>query len=289
MRRYVRRRPFVAVACLAALVLVLVAAPVARADDTVCGVAGNPAPFILPPGVYDNIIVPKGGTCWILGDSATISIRGNVTAFQGSRLFMRQVGVGGNVKGLADSVVQISALPGRTEIGGNVVGEKTDYLELQFSGNIVRGDVHVTGRGRVPAADADVGVNICGLILPNGNIEVEKMTVANFGIYVSNAFCSALTFVNNGTVKVEDNHILGNAVLDVGEQIIANGNLHVFKNTGPGMKSVQFNSVQNGDIQCYENENPFVGGPNQGRAPKSVFVTMFPPVTAPNQCFGTSM
>jgi len=286
---YVRRMSRLAVACAAGVAL-LVAAPVARADDTICGVGGTPAAgIILPAGIYDNIVVPEDGVCWILGDSATITIKGNVTAFPRSRLFMRQVGVGGNVKGLADSIVQISALPGRTEIRGDVIGDKVDYLELQFSGNIVHGDVKVTGRGTVPAADAALGVNICGAVLPNGNIQIEKMTVAGFGIYVSNAFCSALTFVNNGTVKVEDNHILGDATLDVGEQVIANGNLHVFKNTGPGVKSVQFNSVENGDIQCYGNEAPFVGGPNVGHAPQSVFVSLFPPMTAPNQCFGTSM
>jgi hypothetical protein len=289
-RRHVRGTRRVAVACLAALAL-LVAAPVARADDTTCGVAGNPAPFILPPGAYDNVVVPEGGTCWILGDSATITIKGNVTAFPRSRLFMRQVGVGGNVTGLADSVVQMHALPGRTEIRGNVVGDKVDVLEVQFAGNIVHGDIHVTGRGLVPPAQADVGVHICGATLPNGSIEIEKMTISRF-IRLDNMYCSAPNTLQNGGIKVEDNYVpAGVEGMHIGQAQIANGNLHVFKNRGDGPKTVMGNNVMNGDIQCYENDSPFVGGPNMGRAPKSVVVTSFPLplVTAPNQCSGTSM
>jgi hypothetical protein len=196
---------------------------------------------------------------------------------------MRQVFVGGNVTALADSVVRISALPRPTEIGGNVIGDKADYVELQFFGNIVHGNVHISGRGDVPAADADSGAVICGVIMPNGSIEVEKMTV-NFGIFVDNMFCSAPSFLDNGSIKVEDNHVLSGATMRVGEAQIANGNLHVFKNTGPGTKRVNNNNVSTGDIQCYENEAPFVGGPNMGRAPNQP-----PPLmNGRNQCFGTS-
>jgi hypothetical protein len=277
----------VVLACLAALVLVI--PPAAQADDTTCGMEGNPAPFILPPGVHDNVVVPEGGHCWILGESGVIEIKGDVTAFPDSELLMRSVTVGGNVTALEDSFVRISALPGRTEIGGNVIGDKADYVELQFFGNIVHGNVHISGRGDVPAAAADFGTVICGVIMPNGSIEVEKLTV-NFGIFVDNSFCSAPSFLSNGGIKVEDNYVLSGARLRVGEAQIANGNLHVFKNTGPGMKFVNNNNVSNGDIQCYENEDPFVGGPNIGRAPKSVIVSVFPlVVTAPNQCSGTSM
>jgi hypothetical protein len=267
-------------ACLSALVLII--PPAAQADDTTCGMEGNPAPFILPPGVYENVVVPEGGHCWILGDSNTITINGNVTAFPDSDLFMRTVSVGGNVTALADSFVRISALPRPTEIGGSVIGDKADYVELQFFGNIVRGNIHISGRGDVPSAAADFGTVICGVRMPNGSIEVEKLTV-NFGIFVDNKFCSAPSFLDNGGIKVEDNHVLAGAEMRVGEAQIANGNLHVFKNTGPGMKGVNNNNVSNGDIQCYENEDPFVGGPNMGRAPNQP-----PPLmSGRNQCFGT--
>ena len=268
---------------LAALVMV----PVAQANDTTCGVEGVPAPFILPPGNYDNVVVPEGGTCWILGDSATITIKGNVTAFPGSRLFMRQVPIGGNVTGLEDSIVQISGLPRPVEIGGDVVGDKVDLLEVQFAGNIIRGDIHVTGRGLVPAAQADIGVHICGAMLPNGNIEVEKMTISRF-IRLDIAYCSVPNTLQNGSIKVEDNFIpAGVEGMHIGQAQIANGNLHVFKNRGGGPKTVTGNNVMNGDIQCYENEAPFVGGPNIGRAPKSPPLVI-PPVSGPNQCSGTS-
>lgn len=251
--------------CLAAVVLVI--PPAAQADDTTCiGVIS---------GVHDNVIVPEGASCLIEGPGTVI--KGNVTAFPRSDLLIQGgVDVGGNVTGLADSRVRIN----HTEVGGDVVGDKTNYLELNFTGNIVHGNIHVSGRGRVPDAEADLGVVICGAVLPNGNIEVEKMTVT-FGIFVDNGFCSALLFVNNGSVKVEDNHVLPGARMSVGEAQLANGNLHVFKNTGPGLKEVNNNNVSKGDIQCYENDPPFVGGPNIGRAPNQ-------PPPGRNQCFGTS-
>jgi hypothetical protein len=276
-RRHVLGTRRAVVACLAALAL-LVAAPVARAGDTVCiGVIA---------GTHDNVIVPEGASCLIEGPGTLI--RGNVTALADSDLLIQGgVVVRGNVKGLPDSIVSLLS----TDVGGDVIGDKTDVLNLPFMGNIVRGDIHVTGRGVVPLSEADVGVHICGVRMPNGNIEIEKMTISRF-IRLDIAYCSAPNILENGSIKVEDNFIpAGVEGMHIGQAQIANGNLHVFKNRGSGPKTVMGNNVMNGDIQCYENDPPFVGGPNTGRAPKSVVVSSFPLplVTAPNQCSGTSM
>jgi hypothetical protein len=258
-RRDLRRTRLVVVACMAALAL-LVAAPVAQADDTVCGIAGNPAIIVvLTGGPYDNVVVPEGGRCYI--QFAVIR---------------------GNVKALPDSLLTLVG----NEIGGNIIGDKADMVQVQQ--NTIGGDVHIKegGPNTVEAAEVLVGSNT----LTSGDIVVQKMTIVK-GLLVG---FTGENYVQNGNVTVEDNVILGGTSMSVDSQQIANGNLHVFKNTGPGAKSVMKNNVSpNGDIQCYENEDPFVGGPNQGRAPKSVIVPSFPPVfpptTAPNQCSGTSM
>jgi hypothetical protein len=100
-------------------------------------------------------------------------------------------------------------------------------------------------------------------------------------------YCSAPNFVNNGNIKVEDNFLMAGEPLRIGVAQIANGNLHVFKNKGVIPKIVTNNNVTNGDIQCYENDPPFTGGPNTGRAPNQP-PFMVPPLTGQNQCSGTS-
>jgi hypothetical protein len=262
MRSYVRRVRLVVVACAAGVAL-LVAAPVARADDTVCGIAGNPAIVVLTGGPYDNVVVPEGGRC-----------------------FIQFAEIKGNVKALPDSLLTIV----QTEIGKNVLGDKADMVQVA-GGNTIGGDIHIKegGPNTVEAQEVLIGGNT----IINGDILVQKMTIEK-GLLVG---FTGQNLVQNGNVTVEDNVIvagtLANQGLRVDSQQIANGNLHVFKNTGPGAKSVMGNNVMKGDIQCYENEDPFVGGPNTGRAPKAVpvfsFPPVFPPKTAPNQCAGSSM
>ena len=268
-------------AVLACLAVVLIIPPAAQADDTTCGV--------IAAGTHDNVIVPEGAFCLIQGPGTVI--KGNVTAFPRSSLLIQGgVEVHGNVIGLADSLVRLHAgLPIENIVRGNVLGDKVDGLELQFVGNVVHGDIHVTGRGVVPLTEADIGVHVCGARLLNGSIEVEKMTISRF-IRLDNGYCSAPNFLDKGGIKVVENHVPpGVEGLWIGQAQIASGNLQVFKNTGGGPKTVVGNNVATGEIQCYENDPPFVGGPNMGKAPKSVPVFMMPLTTAPNQCSGTSM
>jgi hypothetical protein len=116
------------------------------------------------------------------------------------------------------------------------------------------------------------------------------MTISK-GLLVTGGFCEGPNEVDNGNVTIQENVIVTGVPPASGMHIdsnqIANGNLHVFKNVGMGAKDVVFNNVLNGDIQCYENDPPFVGGPNMGRAPNQPPI-MFPPLNGDNQCVGTS-
>jgi hypothetical protein len=64
--------------------------------------------------------------------------------------------------------------------------------------------------------------------------------------------------IANGNVKIEQNLIIG-FMLVVGNEIA--GNLQAFGNRGPGDKTVQGNVVGE-SVQCFENDEPFVGAPN---------------------------
>jgi hypothetical protein len=152
--------------------------------------------------------------------------------------------------------------------------------------NTVGGNIQIKDGGPNLGVPAWQEVLICGATLPNGNIEVANMTIAR-GLILDNSYCSAPNILENGNIKVEGNRLTAGEGMRIGQQFLANGNLHVFKNKGALPKSVMQNTVVNGDIQCYENDPPFVGGPNSGRAPNQPPVA-FPPLTGKNQCVGTS-
>jgi hypothetical protein len=113
----------------------LVAAPAAMADDTTC--VG-----VLPPGVYDNVVVPSGASCVIAG----AEIRGNLKAEPGSQIIdVRNSTIHGNVEG--DSFSSFD-LHGST-VGGNVTLKKFT-TNVQVCETQVREDLQVEdGQGRV--------------------------------------------------------------------------------------------------------------------------------------------
>jgi hypothetical protein len=229
-----------------ALMALAVSAPPALADDTRCM-------EVLPPGVYDNVVVPEGRDCFM--NQATV--RGNLKALPGSRLFVSS-----------------------SEIRGNVEGDKPEALWLTrgIEGNFVGGNVAVTGAGagapfQVPGGGplVHVSVAICDTILPGGNVSIEKSSEETAGtVAVGSPIleCGG-NELEKGNIFVQENFVseflvvIGNAV---------GGNLQVFKNRGPGAKSVSLNTVRE-DVQCKENDQPFVGGPNAARK-------------AEDQCFG---
>jgi hypothetical protein len=236
----------VVLACLAALVLVI--PPTAQANDTVC--VGS-----LTGGPYDNVVVPEGGFC-----------------------FIQFAVVEGNVKALPDSQLFIVF----SEVGKNVIGDKADTVQVTLFSTVGE-NIHIKDGGP-NTRTAHQEVLVCGVELPNGDVLVEKMRIAQ-GLLVTGAFCEGPNNVINGNITIEENVIGPGAPPGSGMFIdsnqISNGNLHVSKNVGPGAKAVQGNRVVNGDIQCYENTTPFIGAPNTGRAPNQ-------PPAGRNQCVGTS-
>jgi hypothetical protein len=207
---------------LATALLAVVLAKPAWADDTQC------VGFLT--GVHDNVVVPPGATCFL--NNATVN--GNVKALQDSRLFMT-----------GDTVF------------GNVEGDKAENVSVRNS--VVRQNILIK-EGETPGPGFNDAI-VCATTVQEGNIQVEKMA-GEIVIGAFQAFCQP-NIVEKGTIKVEDNLVVGGAFfgLQIRQNQVAQ-NLQVFKNKGPGApKVVQGNTVGQ-DLQCFENDQPFIGGPN---------------------------
>jgi hypothetical protein len=223
------------------------------------------------------VVVPSGAAC-VLTDA---TVKGNVKARENSTLIMRRTTVGGNVdvasrgtlgsgavlssstvkgsiKALENSQVEMTGMT----VGGNVEGDKADFVDLftEAGRNQVGGSIQIKEAG---------AVRVCGTDLPEGNIQLEKNT--GF-VQVGGSGCGAGLFGGNtlskGNIKVEENTIPASCgpfpPFPCRLEIIGNsvgGNVLVFKNRGPGTKLVQNNTVVQ-NLQCFENDPPFVGGPN---------------------------
>jgi hypothetical protein len=247
------KKSLLALLSISLILAALAVAPAVKADtDFECN-------FTLPAGTYEgNIVVPRGQEC-----------------------FLTHVIVHGNVKALADSQLNIHD----STIYGNIEGDKADAVNVNIS--IVHGNITATEGGPAlrptllncsfvfPGPANPCEFHVQGTTLVNGNIQVEKMTGSVF---------TTSNDIQKGNVQFVENIIPANENLFIWSNFprIA-GNLQVFKNTGPGGKFVFANPVL-GVIQCYENDPPFVGGLNFGRAPDQP-----PPLmSGKNQCFGTS-
>jgi len=201
---------------------VLVLAPAASANDTNC--------FGAITGFHDNVVVPEGATCTI----ANAQIKGNVKSLQGSTLL----------------------ITGGTTVGGSIDADKPNNTQIFGAGNVVRGSIQVKEGG-----NGVQGVSVCGVTLPEGNIQIEKM---NGGVFVGGTGCAAFGGGNNvrGNIKVEENFITAAFGLRIGQNRA--DQLQVFKNNGPGAKTVAGNTIRQ-NLQCKKNRGPFVGGPNTAR------------------------
>jgi hypothetical protein len=227
-----------------ALTIVLAAGPLAAvlakpawADNTLC--EGT-----LPPGDYDNVVVPEGTFC-NLSDSF---VRHNVTALEQSRLLMVHDEVDGNVHALEHAEVGIYD----SDIRGNVKGHKANAV--QVNGSIVGKNIHIVG-ANVPGPFGPIGAIVDGTRLPKGNIHIKKNTTPGVAVNRST--------VEKGNVKVAEN-VVHSPSFAQGLQILDNqivGNVQVSKNSGPSEKVVQSNDIR-AALQCVENIDPFVGGPN---------------------------
>ena len=216
---------------LVVLVVMLVGAPPAVADDTRC------TGFLT--GTFQNLIVPENETC-ILHSSLVL---GNLKALPNSRLFADSDEIRGNVEGDKADLVEVydnPATPGRSLVGGNI-----------------------------QAHEGNEGVLVCGTELPRGNIQVQKFAGPDtFVLIGDDGHCRARqdfgggNILTKGNIKVEENTVgvfIGDA-LGIDDNRVGQ-NLQVVKNRGPGSKTVNRNTGP-GNLQCFENLPPFNGSGN---------------------------
>lgn len=266
------------------------------AGDTLCTGA-------LPPGTYDNVIVPEGFGCTLVNSV----IRGDVKALPSAVFLSFNNDIAGNVKGERDSVLELnqtlvrgnvqssernnlffgSGAPGN-RVRGNVDGDKTPVSML--SGQSVGGDVTVSEADAFAVVGSTIG----------GNLEVTKVTFVSLanprvgkGVHLEEGggqvqICGARVDQGNLVAK----GFTGPHVFVLGElgpstcppPEVANGNLQVFDNAptiglqvaGTDVaqnlqvyktRGAGFKAVQDnrvGDtIQCFDNDPPFAGGPRR--------------------------
>jgi len=98
----------------------------------------------LPPGTYDNVVVPPGARCFL----ANAQVKGSVKALENSRLF-----------GYSNTVL------------GNVIGDKAEVVV--FNSSTVRENIDIK-EGEVNDRGRDV--DIFRTTVQEGNIKIEKMT-----------------------------------------------------------------------------------------------------------------
>jgi hypothetical protein len=222
-------------------VFVMTSAAIADDDETPCVGA-------LPPGTYEDVVVPEGATCT-----------------------MNNAIVEGNIKALENSRLSIN----NSMIKGNVEVDKGDQLEVFNS--TVRENILVEG-GSDPAGEFSAAV--CGSTVQDGNIQIVKWRGrVNLGGGNAPFLCSGVAAtpgnrVQGGNIRVEDSLFTGEPLDTTGppfkELFIQNNtveeNVQVFKNGGEGGKVVNNNAINKGTIYCKENDEPFVGAPNAGRA-----------------------
>jgi hypothetical protein len=199
----------------------------AAATTTVCDagvidpVDGNPEGG-LEGGTYTDIEVPPGAICVLYGVTVTQSVK----ALADSRLFIQNSQIGGNVRGLNASAVQVSE---ETTITGNMNVQGAH--DLMFASCAVD---NATIMGDLTCADNSPGSPI---------IRAEQGPT-----------------VIGGSVKLVDNVIpAGHVLLLLNASVGADADIR--RNTGAGFKSVNSNTVT-GELVCKKNDPTFTGGPN---------------------------
>ena len=187
-------------------------------------------------------------TSWFRGTHSRnlsgATVRGNVKVLRGASLFSS-----GN------------------QIGGNVQGDRPRFVGSM--GHTIGGNFSVTGATGRPGfflLPFSLNVFVCGARLPDGNIPVKKSVNGTVAVGSQLRACPGNT-VAKGNIKVEDNFIPAppEALAVSGNTV--GGNIQVFKNRGPGQKTVAANTVRR-NLQCKKNDQPFVGAPNVARRAK---------------------
>jgi hypothetical protein len=223
--------------------IALALAPGAAAGETRC--------MGLLTGTFDNVVVPRNQTCILLNTMVT----GNVKALEDSRLSILGLNtIQGDVTAQKDSqfnIEGVTAVPGSTTVRGNVIGDKAEVAQLGNTGPVtVRGNIKVTeGDTNNPFAQ---DVFIEQTTVNTGNIKIEKMK--------GDILVRRTTIVQKGNIQVVENRVPLTATFAIQNNLIAQ-DLQVFKTRGEGDKSVE-NNTGSGNLQCFENDPPFDGTPN---------------------------
>jgi hypothetical protein len=148
---------------------------------------------------------------------------------------------------------------GGNEIGGNLEAEAPRWVGSQ--GDRIGGNFAVTGATGPGLSFGALTLNVfvCGTTLTDGNIVVEKSRNGTVAVGSSLEICPG-NHVPKGNILVQENVIPALEAMAVNRNTVG-GNVQVFKNRGEGPKTVLDNAVSQ-DLQCKENDEPFIGGPN---------------------------
>jgi hypothetical protein len=220
------------------VVAALVGAPTAAAGDTTC--------VETLTETYDNVVVPAGAHCHLLG----ARVKGNVLVLRDATLSIVSDPIGSGGLGLGNPTV----------VEGNVQAENARSLGITASQ--VRGNVQVKG-----ASEGMVSL----LAFIGGNIQVEgmagRLSLAISGIgggleVTKSSGRIELGLISiTGSVKIADNVVPNTGAGMVLDSVRTSGDLKVLNNRGPGPKRVA-GSIVAGSLECFGNTATFVGGPN---------------------------
>lgn len=162
MRQFTR----VFVAAGLALMSLLVWAPVALADNTVCtGTIGAVT--------VDNLIVPDGRTCTLNGTR----VEGNIIVSTGATLTAKGVDVDGNIQAEGAKSVQVLVLNGaRSFVGGSVQIEQGGSARIDRVD--INGDLQLfQNRGFLRVTGNDIGANLQAF-QNTGGLTIAKNVIA---------------------------------------------------------------------------------------------------------------
>jgi hypothetical protein len=215
--------------CIAVAVTALLgaAAPAAAEDFECNGVLTGPIP--------GNVVAPQGSACTLFN----AQIAGNVFAFEGSTLSAESSEIAGNttVRGATSASLLV------TFVGGDVTTVDTGHTSVDLF-STVGGNLEVVEGGGFSLSISEV----------IGNLRVER----------TSGLIEVGETLIRGEAQFFDNGAAGPAAsLDVVDNIVL-GNLQVYRTRGLLPKVVADNRVGQ-NVQCFDNDPPFVGGPNEAQ------------------------
>jgi hypothetical protein len=155
--------------------------------------------------------------------------------------------IGAVIRGSVKALQHSELLMENTEVGGNVEGDKAGSVR------VIRGSVNgsiIIKEG--VTASSFCGADLRGVVVGEGNIQIEQMTTRC--VFIEGVL------MGKGNIKVQENNIFAPTIISSIIDNVGAVNIQVFKNRGPAPKHVQFNQARL--IQCFENDQPFAGGPN---------------------------